>query len=33
LLLPDKKDWLYAMTPPQITWRWERHVQGKHKPN
>ena len=31
LILPNRTDWLYAMTPPQITWRWEKHVRGKHK--
>ena len=31
LLLPNRADRIYAMTPPQITWRWEHHVLGKHK--
>lgn len=31
MLLPKNSDLLYAMTPPQITWRWERHILGMHK--
>lgn len=31
LLLPGSLDRLYALTPPQITWRWERYVLGRHK--
>jgi len=31
LLLPKRSDWVYAMTPPQLTWRWERYRSGIHK--
>ncbi len=33
LLLPRLRDRLYAALPPQITWRFERHILGKHLPN
>lgn len=31
VLLPRSRDYLYVLIPPQITWRWERYVLGKHK--
>ncbi|MGC9261050.1 MAG: glycosyltransferase family 2 protein [Phycisphaerae bacterium] len=31
LLLPRFRDRVYAILPPQITWRFERHVLGMHK--
>jgi hypothetical protein len=32
LLLPRGRDRLYALIPPQITWRFERYVLGMHLP-
>ena len=31
LLLPRLRDRAYALTPPQVTWRWERYVLGRHR--
>ena len=31
LLLPNRKDRIYASIPPPITWRFEHHVLGRHK--
>jgi glycosyltransferase involved in cell wall biosynthesis len=31
LLLPRRRDRLFALVPPQVTWRWERYVLGMHK--
>jgi len=31
LLLPRRRDRLFAMLPPQVTWRWQRYVLGMHK--
>jgi glycosyltransferase involved in cell wall biosynthesis len=31
LLLPRMRDRAFALTPPQLTWRWERYVLGKHR--
>lgn len=31
LLLPKTSDWIYVHIPPQVTWRWDRYVLGKHR--
>ena len=31
LLLPSRRDRAYALTPPQITWRWEHYALKRHQ--